>query len=182
MIDISKALAISDYDCQERRDELTWLAEQASKRRYIAEVGSYKGCTARAMADNTKGMVYCVDTFAGSVGEVEMARELAAHEPGWLFETFRRNTANLKNVHIVKMESTVAATLAAAERMYFDMIFLDASHDEDSFRNDLNAWLPVLLPGGLLCGHDRTWDGISKVLKELVPNHKTGTGAIWYRP
>jgi len=182
MIDITRAMEISDYDCQERRDELTWLADQASRRTRIAEVGSYKGATTRAMADNTAGRVVCVDTFLGSVGESEMAKILADHWEGWLRGEFLRNTEDLKNVDLIEMDSIGAAALLRRDGTKFDMIFLDASHDYDSLAADLRAWLPLLTPGGLLCGHDRQWDGVAKAINELVPNHRVGVGAIWYRP
>jgi len=181
-MNIDRAIATSDYDCAERRAELTWLAENASHRSNICEVGSYKGTTARAMADNTAGLVYCVDTFRGSVGEVEMARILAEHEEGWLLETFKRNMTGLSNVLIYAMDSLFAAKLFADAGKRFDMIFLDASHDYESVAADIRAWLPLLAPGGLLCGHDRQWDGVAKAINELIPNHRIGTGAIWYRP
>lgn len=180
-MNIDRAIATSDYDCPERRAELDWLAEQASRRKIIAEVGSYKGTTARAMADNTAGLVYCIDTFEGSVGEVEMRRELDSHPEGWLLETFKKNTEGLSNVLIYVMDSLFAARLFADAGQRFEMIFLDASHDYDSVAADIRAWMPLLAPGGILCGHDRQWDGVAKAINELVPEHRVGVGAIWYR-
>lgn len=179
MIDITRAMATSDYDCPERRAELFWLAEQASRRHTIVEVGSYKGTTARAMADNTTGTVWCVDTFEGSVGEVEMRRLLDSHPPGWLEETFRRNMSGLGNVRVLKMNSLAAAD--HLNSLKADMIFLDASHDYDSVAADIRAWARLLAPGGLLCGHDRQWDGVARAINELIPGHMVGVGAIWYR-
>lgn len=182
MSDITRAMATSDYDCRERRDELSWLGDQASSRKLICEVGSYKGTTAIAMATNTSGRVICVDTFEGSVGEVEMAKLLAEHEPGWLYRVFCRNTEDLNNIDVLQMDSIEASRTLARDGARFDMIFLDASHDEESFTRDLEAWTPLLAPGGLLCGHDRQWTGVAAGLNKLVPNHRVGVGAIWYRP
>lgn len=179
-MNLTNALLISDYQCDERTAELNWLAEQASYRHKIAEVGSYKGCTARVMADNTNGKVYCIDTFAGSVGEADMARLLAENGPNWLYDTCRNNLSGLGNVIIMRMDS-IAAAKELSQGHVFDMIFLDASHDYDSVKADLLAWMPLLRPGGLLCGHDRQWDGVAKAIDELVPDHRVGVGAIWYR-
>lgn len=181
-VNIDRAMATSDYDCEERRAELAWLAEQASRRSYICEVGSYKGTTARAMAENTAGRVVCVDTFRGTPGEDGMAKLLAEHEEGWLLKEFLRNTEGLPNLSYLEMDSVEAAAMLKRQAATFDMIFIDASHDEESFTRDVNAWLPVLAPGGLLCGHDRQWDGVAAGLNKLIPNHQVGVGAIWYRP
>src|SRR5215467_5967892 len=45
--------------------ELQFLAEMASKYNHILEVGSYKGRSTRALADNTKGQVVCCDPWDG---------------------------------------------------------------------------------------------------------------------
>src|SRR6266850_7760219 len=60
MIDISKALQIEGWMSF---NELTWLAQQAKHSSRILEVGSYKGRSARALADNTAGVVYCIDPW-----------------------------------------------------------------------------------------------------------------------
>ena len=60
-MNITRALQIPGMMSEE---ELTYLAELASDREWIVEIGSWMGRSARAMADNTKGTVYCVDTWA----------------------------------------------------------------------------------------------------------------------
>ena len=178
-VNIDRAIATSDYDCEERRAELTWLAEQANTRKLCVEIGSWKGTTAVALAANTSGTVYAVDTFEGSVGE-EQHQKLAEKPKEWLFEEFSRNTAGLNNLVVVRATSLEAAKQLSHLR--FDLIFLDASHDYDSVKADLLAWLPLLAPGGIISGHDRSWDGVAKAIDELVPNHQVAVGAIWYRP
>lgn len=180
-INIDRAMAVSDYDCDERRRELKWLAGMASTRQRIVEVGSYKGCTTRALADNTTGHVYAVDTFAGSVGETQMAQEIASHEPMWLQNLFEKNTADLTNIHVMVMTSLEAASFMFLNKMMADMVFIDASHDYDSVKADLQAWIPVVYAGGILCGHDRQWDGVARAIDELVPGHRVGAGAIWWK-
>lgn len=181
-VQIEKALSISDYDCDERRAELTWLAVQAKNRKSIVEIGSYKGCTARAMADNTVGHVHCIDTFKGNTSEKIMMGVLNSHPEGWLLDTFKANTSDLRNLTIHQMSSTEAAQ--KLKDVKFDMIFIDASHDYVDIKADILAWRPLLTPGGLFCGHDRQWDGydggVMKAIDEFVPGHQVGIGAIWY--
>lgn len=183
-MNLNRALAISDYQCDERTRELAWLAEQAQSRKQIAEIGCWKGCTTRALADNTRGTVYAVDTFKGSVNE-EAHQKLGEKPEGWLFMTFQKNTDDLKNLVVCPMRSVDAARyyeqlIGLGLLPKFDLIFLDASHDLDSVRADIRAWRPLLADGGLLCGHDRQWDGVAKAVKELLGEPSVGAGAIWY--
>jgi predicted O-methyltransferase YrrM len=179
-MNIQKALAISDYINDDRVREIQWLANQAERSRIIVEVGSWKGCTTRALADNTSGTVYAVDTFKGSKNE-EKHQRLDEHPEDWLYHTFLTNTAGIPNLITMRMDSVEAAAELAKKGIRPNMVFLDASHDYDSVKADILAWLPLLAPKGLLCGHDCDWDGVLQATAELVPNRMRSVGAIWYK-
>src|SRR5262245_13486325 len=46
--------------------ELEWIGKNALECFEIVEVGCYKGRSTRAWCDNTKGVVYAVDTWSGT--------------------------------------------------------------------------------------------------------------------
>lgn len=46
------------------------------------------------------------------------------------------------------------------DRLYPDLIYLDASHDTESVYADLCAWYPFVQGHGILCGDDWTWDSV----------------------
>ena len=179
-MNIQKALAVSDYINDDRVREIQWLANQAERSKIIVEIGCWKGCTTRALADNTSGTVYAVDTFKGSVNE-EKHQRLDEHPEDWLYNTFLTNTAGIPNLILMRMTSVEAAAELAKKNVKVNMVFLDASHDYDSVKADILAWTPLLAPRGLLCGHDRDWDGVRQATNELVPNRQCPVGAIWYR-
>jgi len=189
-MDISRALAIDGWM---EPTELRWLAEQASTHKRIAEIGSWKGRSTRAMADNLAegGRIVAIDTWKGSDEEPHRA-ELRAHTEGWLLEEFERNMEGTlsSKVKPLQMLSLDAAYALRNER--FDMIFLDASHDYENVRADILAWLPLLENGGLFCGHDydvfSTYDGrvvhcgVTRAVDEFFPkhrNHKPSMNSIW---
>jgi predicted O-methyltransferase YrrM len=155
-------------------EDLTFLAQQAQKHTRILEVGSWLGRSTRALADNTKGVVYAVDTWDGS--DEQFQKDFLAGKPkDWLFEEFKRNMgANTRPIRLTSLE-------AAAElgELRFDMIFLDASHDYENVKADILAWKPLLTKGGLFCGHDRY--PTARAVNELLTGVKyVADGIIWY--
>jgi predicted O-methyltransferase YrrM len=169
--DITKALGIHGWMTQ---DELEWLAEQASQRSTIAEIGSYRGRSTRALAENTAGTIIAIDTWDGS-------SDFTPEQRAGLFEDFQRNMAGLDNVRPLRMTS-LEASESLGDRQ-FDMIFIDAEHDYDNVKADIQAWLPRLKPGGLLCGHDYIdcYPGVLRAVGELVPGFGLAGYSIWYK-
>lgn len=47
-----------------------------------------------------------------------------------------------------------AANLFAYQKFVFDVIYIDASHEYKNVRQDLEAWWPLLRPGGVMFGDD----------------------------
>lgn len=180
MIDITQADKVFGWtSCV----ELTWLAEQASKRKNIVEVGSWQGRSAVAMATNTKGNVLAVDTWLGTPEDGHF--KLLADKPeDWLFEEFKRNADGIPNLRWLRGKSVdVARSLPQVPQ--FDMIFIDAAHDYENVKADIKAWIPLLLPGGLFAGHDADFGrpGVIKALREIFPKyHKVPYGSLWMKP
>ena len=159
-------------------EDLTFLAQQALKHKSIVEVGSWLGRSTRALADNTKGFVYAVDTWEGS-NEPHQKNFLADKPKDWLFDEFKRGMRGLKNVCPYRMTSLEAAAVLIHTR--FDMIFLDASHGYEDVKSDILAWQPRLCEGGLLCGHDWGVPGVTAAVKELLTDvNVVEDGIIWY--
>lgn len=184
MITIEKALKINGWMDP---PELQWLAEQAAQHSHIIEVGSWFGRSTRALADNTPGNVFAVDTWKGTAApglQEEVHKKLMAGKPeDWLLDGFKANMAGLTNVAMIEKTSLEAAQYLTEASARFDMIFIDASHDYVNVKADILAWLPLLAPGGLFCGHDydpQHWPEVIKAVDELFPNRKNAPGSIWY--
>jgi predicted O-methyltransferase YrrM len=175
-IDITRAQQIEGWMAD---SELLWLAEQASQHQKIVEIGSWKGRSTRALADNTSGIVYAVDTWKGS----DETRELLTGRPEqWLVNEFWHNMVGVENnVRAVQATSLDAAEMFQGVKL--DMVFIDAAHDYESVKSDILAWLPLLVSGGLFCGHDyqRNWPGVMQAVDEVFPQRKViSDGSIWY--
>lgn len=162
--------------------ELLWLAEQAAKHSRILEVGSWKGRSTRAMADNLSpnARLTAVDTWNGTAEDGHYA-ELAGKPADWLYYQFMANAGYLLNVYPSRGPSVFTATYYAIRDRTFDMIFIDAAHDYENVKADILAWRRLLEPGGLFCGHDYDAGrpGVVKAVCELIPERYAGPGSIW---
>jgi GT2 family glycosyltransferase len=148
----------------------------------MCEVGSWKGRSSRAIADNLPpdGILFCVDTFNGSSGEPD-AHKTAKDRAG--DDTYLCFCANLAD-HIeagrvvpLRMDSANAAGFLKDMGLRLDACFLDGDHSHEGIKRDIEAWKPLVKEGGLLCGHDYylpeqnplAWVGVRQCVDELFP-------------
>lgn len=91
-------------------------------------------------------------------------RHLQSHD-----EAMANIKSMTKPVEVLKMWSTDAATHIAGldeqsqiKRLWnggLDFVYLDADHSYTAVQNDIESWLPLIRPGGIICGHDFVTDG-----------------------
>ena len=123
-------------------DERTFLHEFARDKK-VLEIGSYEGLSACYMASSAKTLD-CVDTFkAGPDGQ---------EQNGDTLSKFITNTNEFNNItpH-VGMSTELAGSF---EDGSFDLIFIDAMHDELSVMKDISCYWPKLKVGGHMLFHD----------------------------
>jgi predicted O-methyltransferase YrrM len=156
-------------------NELEYLASAAAKSRRILEIGSWAGRSATAIASNTSGCLWCVDTWERALVHYNGA----VLEPT-LFSEFLQNTSGLPVIPVMTDSMTAAKWMKSAG-MTFDMIFIDANHEGPAVREDILTWRELLVPGGILCGHDYEfsgWPDVKTVVDELIPKFKV-INTIW---
>ena len=184
--EIEGALYISGWMTPE---ELNWLYKQAKNFEYIAEIGSWKGRSAYALASgNKKGImntVYCIDTFKGSIGEMvdqngQLSKELSPFHAEVLEKdikkVFEANTCQFNNIQVIQMKNEDACKYFDDEAL--EMVFIDGDHRKEEVLKDIRNWLPKT--SRLLCGHDLQIDGVRQALEESGLPWKHATGSIWY--
>lgn len=75
-------------------------------------------------------------------------------------------------------------TFGATRAVLPDVVFVDALHDFDSVIADLDAWFPLLRPGGFLCGHDfnHKWPGVMRAVAQRFPLVRVGVcpDSVWF--
>lgn len=109
-----------------------------------AEIGVGDGCYARVLlAANPILHLYAVDPWDAAGGnrrgEASYQRALALLEP-------------MRDRLTVVRETSVDG--AAAVPNDLDFVFIDAAHDYESVKTDLETWTPKVRSGGIVSGHD----------------------------
>lgn len=155
--------------------ELSYIASLASKSKLIVELGSWRGRSAVAWAQNTDGVVYCIDTWANDAYGITFPNDPPDlhRRPDWLMTEFLRNTSGLRNIVPIRTRTTIAASIFVNLGLQPGVIFVDAGHSRKDVMEDLNAWLPLLADGGVICGHDYGyggWPDVQSVVNEYVAN------------
>ena len=160
----------------------------AAKPGLVIEVGSWKGSSAIRMAQLMKerdipGVVLCVDTWLGGLDHISkpMAPEwdisrYRHHGYPTLYYQFMANVlqAGMQD-YIVPFPNTsaIAARWLQQRGIQADLIYVDASHEENDVYNDINDYWKVLRPGGVMLGDDYNpyWAGLVKDVGRFSEEH-----------
>jgi hypothetical protein len=130
---------------------------KATHAKKILEVGSFRGYTARMLAENlpSDGVLHSVD-MAIEHGEAYRDRAIASR--------IER--------HVGSVDEVARGPLLGHR---FDLIFLDADHSFSAVRQDSAVLLPLLADSGLFVWHDYAdwgwmsgWNRVPEVLAELA--------------
>ena len=139
---------------------------------HFVEVGSFLGKSAVFMAveiiNSGKRIKFdCVDHWKGSK-EHHDNKKIDAEN---LYEDFLKNIEIVKGViNPVRAESVMASKLYEPNSL--DFIFIDASHDERSVREDLTYWMPRLKEDGIIAGDDINNEGVANAVRWFFDTNK----------
>lgn len=147
-------------------DPLLARAIDAVRPGLVVEVGSWKGQSAVFMAEHCRARGYdaailCIDTWLGSIEHLARAdlRPLLGlrHGRPTLYEQFHANVRarGLEDwITPLPQTSQTAARYLAMRSLRADLVYLDGSHEYEDVLADLEAYWPLLRPGGILVGDD----------------------------
>lgn len=157
-------------------NELLWLAKQAQVSKIILEIGSYKGRSTRALADNTTGLILCIDPW----GQVEYPLPEGQFLNCDVFKIFRENLSpHIQSGRVLplKMQSK-----DFEHGFKFDFIFIDGLHSYEGVKQDIEVAKRYIIPGGTIAGHDygrHDWPGVKRAVNEVFPKAEI-VDTIWH--
>lgn len=159
----------------------------------IVEVGAFMGKSSICLASliQQQGLqvsLYVVDTWEGSREHKTRGSEFYLPEleddPDYLYRSFLKNIQDCgvaECILPIRASSVEAAKLFAPHSL--DIVFLDAAHDYVNLKQDILAWSPKLVSGGILGGDDYhpIWPGVMQACDELLGDRiKMDFLPAWY--
>lgn len=112
----------------------------------IVEVGVSRGDNARAIRTLLANLNHQLNMF----WLVDLPEYLK--KPIYEFNHHGLVEPHIPNVRYISKDSLSAAEDFVDASM--DLVFLDANHNQEAFIRDIQAWLPKLRIGGILCGDE----------------------------
>ena len=157
------------------------------KPRLIVEVGTWKGASALEMAAVTRDLglgtkIVCIDTWLGALEfwtdhndpERYQSLQLRHGYPSVYYQFLANVCHKGLQDRIIPFPQT-ASTAALWFRRFgitADMIYVDASHEEEDVYQDLCNYWEVAADNGLLFGDDYSWDGVRLAVERFAREEK----------
>lgn len=137
-----------------RRTELPLLLNALGLVGSAVEVGVQAGGYSQHILRHWKGEhLISVDPWAPAEPDYVDTANVAEWKHDELYEMARENLAPYGSRSSMWRTTSVEAAPRVPERS-LDFVYLDARHDYDSVREDLDAWWDRVRPGGIIAGHD----------------------------
>lgn len=147
----------------------------------MLEIGSWTGRSTCALAKAIHPRtLHAVDTWAGSPGEI--TSQLAPQRD--VFAQWKRNIDAFTDGNVIahrmdwrEFVPTITEPLA--------FVFIDAEHTEIEVADNIAAVLPLLSPGGIICGddvlHPPVRQGIVRHLRPVDVHARVGASVWWWQ-
>ena len=140
----------------------------------MVEVGNFTGESAEIFLKSGKvELLYAVDAWVPWP-------DLDITEFFGTFSSITERQAYMENVEkvfdkrmesfgnrVVKMKMTSQEASQRFDLLSLDFVYIDASHDYDSVKNDISVWLPKVKVGGMIGGHDYFHPPVKKAVDEV---------------
>jgi hypothetical protein len=150
------------------RPAIFYIKEKLGNDLVGAEIGVYKGDNAEFILQlvNPK-ILYLIDPWNNFM-DIN-SNEIIGYTQ---YIIAQERLKEYGNKRLLKRTSLEASNLFSAEE--FDFVYIDADHNYESVKQDINLWFPKVKRGGVLAGHDYhfTMEGVVKAVNEFCSDNK----------
>jgi len=136
----------------------------------MVEVGCYYGESTLLWEKSEKiKQIFAVDRWVDFYDTTDLASQRGNMKD--VEEMFDNNIKNKSK--IVKRKGSSVEVSKEFQNQSIDFIYIDASHKYADVIDDINAWLPILRPTGLLAGHDYNNIDVRRAVLDTIgtPDH-----------
>lgn len=128
-----------------------------------AELGIAEGYFSNDLLENGLEKLYMVDAWATLPGRGDGASPQGWHDMN-MKNALARVSKHGEKAVILRGKTVDMAALVPDGSL--GLLYLDAGHWKEDVLADLRAWVPKVMAGGLVCGHD--YENIAYGVKEAV--------------
>jgi hypothetical protein len=131
----------------------------------MIEIGSYAGESTTVFC-KWFNQVVSVDPFEEGYDPDDIACQ---NMPlGQVYDHFIENTYHITNLKHIRKRSDDAAKIFIGKDIH--LVYIDGVHTYDQVKRDIQNYLPLILPGGFISGHDYNpyWTGVVNAVDELL--------------
>lgn len=133
----------------ETRYQLPKLIDQLQLTKFGVEIGVANGSFSATLLSSSINKLYSVDSWDANLVRSEWTQPKMDN----LYEEAKKKLLPFgERSEIIRDFSVNAAK--RFEDKFFDFVYIDASHDYKSVKDDIEAWWPKVKSGGILSGHD----------------------------
>lgn len=159
----------------------------------IIEVGTWKGASAITMCNAVKELgletkMYCVDTWLGALEFLTNLKDTKERDLRFkngypqIYYQFLSNIVHSGYQDIITPIPNTSATAARyfkAHDIKADLIYVDASHEYEDVKADIENYSTLLNDGGVMFGDDYSWPGVFRAVNELLPHKRVVDSTYW---
>jgi hypothetical protein len=154
-------------------DSINWLVKEYNLT-IIAEIGVLEGNLTRGILSKSRdalGLYLLVDPWK-CYDELDMKGELYGNTQLDWENRYNRVVARLKDETKIKILREFSTDAAKRFGCIFDLVYIDGNHNLPFVKDDINAWWPKVVKGGILAGHDYSiFDSVELSVNEFAKNN-----------
>lgn len=118
------------------------------------EVGVKEGTFFRIITSKTDGYCVAIDLWEHALLDTQNDANEPLEKMKEYRKAFQKEFGGNPNIDIFQGNSVDVAEFFKTINVKFDIVYIDADHSFDAVYSDLQAFYPLVKPGGILAGHD----------------------------
>jgi predicted O-methyltransferase YrrM len=133
-----------------------------TKEMRMIEIGSFIGESTIIFAEHFKEVI-AIDPFQPDYHKEDPTSRFNFDE---VYDEYIRRTSPFPNIKTLRLTSDDAVKELNSE--LYDFIYIDGIHSYEQVKIDIDNYLPLLKPNGIIGGHDYGphWPGVNKAVNE----------------